>query len=565
MVISKRKVVTRTGAALTAAALLVPLMSAIAASPASATRAPSITSFPRSETLYTSGTAYSPPSNWNPLDTGSRYTGTMGLLYETLFLYDPIHNKYLPWLATSGSWTGPTTYTLQVRNNVKWSNGSALTGADVAYSDKPGQDQPGRPVQQPRPVPVGARRGSQWPHRHRPLHRPGPVRGLAKLPLEPARPTPIGLVEILGYGAGHRGQYDPVSSGPMTLVPGGYNQTEACYQDNPHWWASGQLGLSFHFKYLCDVVNGSNNVELSALLSNNIDWSNNFLPGINTLMTIGGNNFIQTYYPSAPYMLSANTAWLELNTSKAPMSNVNFRRAVASAINPQNIVSGVYTGIVQAANPVGLLPNLDNFVNQSAVKKYGFGYNVSKAKAFLKASGYHGQKLTLEVPDGWTDWMAAIQIISQELNRVGIKVSPIYPSANARTSDQAKGTFDMEINNNVGASSDPWSYFDHVYQLPIGGAGNEEAAGLNIERFNEPAAWKLVRAGQHDPVVRHRHPARRFTAHWRRTSSRNCLRSRCGTTAPGSRATTPTGRTSLRARPPLTRTSRSCGAVTSER
>ena len=71
---------------------------------------------------------------------------------------------------------------------------------------------------------------------------------------------------------------------------------------------------------------------------------------------------------------------------------------------------------MQAANPVGLLPNLDSFVNQSVVKQYGFGYNVAKAKAFLKASGYHGQKLTLEVPDGWTDWMAAIQIISQELN-----------------------------------------------------------------------------------------------------------------------------------------------------
>ena len=134
MVISKRKAVTRMGAAITAAALVVPLMSAVAASPASAARAPSITSFPRDETLYTSGTAYSPPSNWNPLDTGSRYTGTMGLLYETLFLYDPVHNKYLPWLATSGSWTGPSTYTMQVRNNVKWSDGSSLTGADVAYS-----------------------------------------------------------------------------------------------------------------------------------------------------------------------------------------------------------------------------------------------------------------------------------------------------------------------------------------------------------------------------------------------------------------------------------------------
>ena len=57
----------------------------------------------------------------------------------------------------------------------------------------------------------------------------------------------------------------------------------------------------------------------------------------------------------------------------------------------------------------------------------------------------------------------------------------------------------MEINNNVGASSDPWSYFDHVYQLPIGGASNEEASGLNIERFNDPAAWKLVEQASTTP------------------------------------------------------------------
>jgi peptide/nickel transport system substrate-binding protein len=286
----------------------------------------------------------------------------------------------------------------------------------------------------------------------------------------------------------------------MTLVPGGITQSQACYQDNPNWWAMKQLGLSFHFKYLCDAVNGSNNVELSALLSNNVDWSNNFLPGINTLMTIGGNNFIQTYYPSAPYMLSANAARLEFNTSKAPMNNVNFRRAVAAAINPQEIVSGVYSGIVRAANPTGLLPNLDSFVDPSVVKQYGVSYSPAKAKSLLKASGYHGQALTIEVPDGWTDWMAAIQVIAQDLNRVGIKVSPIYPSYNARTSDEAKGTFDMEIINNVAASSDPWSFYDHVYQLPIGGASNEEASGFNVERFSDPAAFTLVQKAATTPT-----------------------------------------------------------------
>ena len=74
-----------------------------------------------------------------------------------------------------------------------------------------------------------------------------------------------------------------------------------------------QLGLKFKFKYLVDVVNGSNNVELSALTAGQIDWSNNFLPGINELISgLGGNAGyrLKTYYPKAPYMLPANTVWL---------------------------------------------------------------------------------------------------------------------------------------------------------------------------------------------------------------------------------------------------------------
>ena len=67
------------------------------------------------------------------------------------------------------------------------------------------------------------------------------------------------------------------------------------------------------------MVNGSNNVELSALTAAQIDWSNNFLPGINQLVSglggQGGYGF-QTYYKGAPYMLSANTAWLEPNTTQ---------------------------------------------------------------------------------------------------------------------------------------------------------------------------------------------------------------------------------------------------------
>jgi len=290
----------------------------------------------------------------------------------------------------------------------------------------------------------------------------------------------------------------PLATGPMTLDT--TSSTEACYQTNPHWWGS-QIGLSFKFKYLCDSVNGSNNVELAALTTDQIDWSNNFLPGISTLVAgLNGSGAygISTYYSKAPFMLSANTAWLELNTSKAPMSNVNFRKAVAYGINPNGIVNGVYTGIVKEANPVGLLPNLSSFLNSKVVSQYGFSYNPAMAKKYLAMSGYKGQTITLEVPDGWTDWQAAIQNIATQLNAIGIKVSAIYPQDSARNADLTDGTYDMAIDNNAGLDSTPWSYFERVYDLPILAKQSDQ---LNWERYNDPKAWALVEEAGTVPVT----------------------------------------------------------------
>ena len=60
--------------------------------------------YPRDETLYTSGTQWGPPGNWNPISDGYAI-GTLGLVYEPLFHYDPLTNEYIPWLAERGEWT----------------------------------------------------------------------------------------------------------------------------------------------------------------------------------------------------------------------------------------------------------------------------------------------------------------------------------------------------------------------------------------------------------------------------------------------------------------------------
>ena len=440
---------------------------------------------------------YSPPSTWNPFNVGNYATGAQGLLYEPLFLFDPVkNNSYIPWLATSGTWSG-STYTISVRNNVKWSNGTPLTGADVAFSINLAMTNANDPyhanVASVKSVTANGNtvtvtfNGTPGYSEFQDYLWEAPV-------VDKATWSKVPASQLITFADTH-----PIGTGPMLLDR--YTAAQESYKINPSWWGTSQLGLSFKFKYLVDVVNGSNNVQLSMLTAGHLDWSNNFLPGINTLVSgLGGAGGygISTFYKTSPYMLSANTVWLEPNTTKAPMNNVNFRKALAYAINPNQIVSAVYGGIVKGANPTGLLPTLNSYIDRSAVSQNGFSYNPTLAKQYLAKSGYSGRAITLEVPNGWTDWMASIQVITSNLAAVGIKCTPIYPEYTARQNDLIGGNYDLALDNNAQLDSTPWSYFQRVYQLPI---EKQQTAQLNWERFSSPKDWNLVQQAGSTPLT----------------------------------------------------------------
>ncbi|MGZ4432015.1 MAG: ABC transporter substrate-binding protein [Trebonia sp.] len=453
-----------------------------------------LTQFPRSETLYTSGTLYNPPSTWNPFNVGTYTTGAQGLIYEPLFLYDPVKNTYIPWLAASGTWNAANTvYTIKVRDNVKWSDGTALTGADVAFSINTAATNANDPYNSnAASVAKATANGNTVTVTFK--GTPGYSEFQSYLWRAPVvsqhqwSKVPAG--QLATYADTH-----PIGTGPMTLVT--YNATMVAYQTKADWWGVSQLGLKFPFKYLVDEVNGSNNVELGQLTAGQIDWSNNFLPGINQLMSgIGGYGF-KTFYSKSPYMMPANTVWVEMNTSKAPFNNVNFRKAVAYGINPQHIVTNAYSGLVQAANPTGLLPNLSPYIDQSVVSQYGYKYDPAQAKTFLAASGYKGQAITLQVPNGWTDWMAGAQIIAQDLRTIGINVQATFPEYAARTTNLTSGNYDMALDNNAALDSTPWTYFQRVFNLPIQA---QQTSQLNWERFTSQADWALVQKAGTTPL-----------------------------------------------------------------
>jgi len=456
-------------------------------------------SFPRNETLYTSGTAYGPPVNWNPLAIGAMATGTQGLIYEPLYLYDPIKNTYEPWLASSaeaGGWQG-NTYVMTVRDGVKWSDGQPMTGADVAYSINLARTNAADPFS-PNVATVANATASGNKVTVTFKGTPGYPEFEDYLWKAPVLPQHIWSKIPAGKIATDANTH-PVGTGPMTLDTA--NTQEVAYQTKTDWWGKSALGLSFKFKYLVDVVNGSNSQMLGQLNSGNIDWSNNYLPGINMLASAQGGNSgytLKFFYDKSPYMLSGNTVWLEPNTTKAPMNNVNFRRALAYALNPQQIAQSVYGGIAAPSTPTGLLPTLAKagYVDQAVEKQYGATYNPAMAKQLLAKSGYNGRTLTLEAPQGWSDWNTAQQVIAQQLKAVGINVQVTMPSFNQRTANITNGNYDLALDNNANLDSTPWSYFQRVYQLPI---QKQQSSQQNWERYSSPADWNLVQQAAATP------------------------------------------------------------------
>ena len=457
-------------------------------------------SYPRNQTLYTSGTMYGPPTDFNPI-AGGYVTGTFGLLYESLFLYNPLTDKFIPWLAQSGSWTGAKTYTLKLRSGLTWNDGTPLTAADVVYTFNLGKLNS---------VPYS----TLWNFLQsatavdnltvqftfsKALYQEW-SNALYTVAILPAKVWGTQTATtVLTYNTSPSAAAGVVGSGPYQLLT--YDQTKVVWVKNPNWWGKTLLGLDVKPTYIIDEVNGSNNVELGQMLNGQIDLSNNFLPGVNSIVSGIGGYGIQTYYAKPPYMLSANTAWLVTNDVKKPTNDPVFRRALAESINVSQIVNNVYGQIVQAANPTGLLPNWNQFVDKSVVAKYGYTYNPTDAKKILTAAGYKMGSdgyfrnkdgspinLSLIVPSGWTDWMAAIQSIAQSAKKGGIRITPSFPSYNDRTNKVQTGKFDLAIANDAQIANTPWAYYNWMFRQPILAT---QVAG-NDGRYKNATIWSLV-------------------------------------------------------------------------
>jgi len=412
--------------------------------------------------------------------------GATGLIYEPLYQFDLANpTVQYPWLATHYAWgNGGKAITFTIRQGVKWSNGTALTPADVAFTynyikkntainlaglaitsvSTSGDD-----------VTVNFAT-SQYTNLEN-------IAGVAILP------------EAIWSSISSPATYtdaNPIGTGPYVLGP--FSSQGFTLDANPSYWQASMVKVpKVYFP-----VYTSNTGALSALFSGQIDWTGNYIPGLQ-------KDFVDTnpadhhYWEAAG---SSNALWPNLNTF--PTNQLPVREAIDLAINRSVIGSEGESGLESAlTNQSGItLPTYAAWSGPVASDTVPATGDVAKAKQVLEAAGYtmgsngyfaKGGKtlaLTLVDPASYTDYAQDDALIAQQLRAAGMDVTFDGLTVNAWNADVADGDFQLTLHWGSGGIT-PYNMVDNWLDDTL--VSSTGATG-DYERLKDPAIQSDLQA-----------------------------------------------------------------------
>jgi peptide/nickel transport system substrate-binding protein len=201
---------------------------------------------------------------------------------------------------------------------------------------------------------------------------------------------------------------------------------------------------------------------------------------------------------------------LTINTTKPGLNNPKVRRALAHAIDYARIAETAMSRYSVPAKASLILPSDSEkqFWDEGAINNDGWKFDPAKAGQILEtelgakkgADGIYtlgdGTRLgpwTVQTPNGWTDWQAAVNIVVESAKAAGFDVKTNFPEANTVTPAVQNGNYDLALFY-IGASTDPstpWARFRDVLDIrgtnPVG-----QSSFYNYGRFNDPRVAPLL-------------------------------------------------------------------------
>jgi peptide/nickel transport system substrate-binding protein len=193
------------------------------------------------------------------------------------------------------------------------------------------------------------------------------------------------------------------------------------------------------------VIYADNNAGFEALKAGEVDVSQQFNANVQDLWLVD-HLPISTYLPDAPYGIGASLPTAFYNLNAYGLDNAVIRKAIAIAVDYDMVIANAMTN--QSATfeqvPRSLMnpsPAEQAMYDHAAVADLQWaGNDIAGAIEILDTAGitdtntdgwreYNGVTLhyTATCPLGWTDWMAAIEIVAAAGQAIGIDITTNYP------------------------------------------------------------------------------------------------------------------------------------------
>jgi len=427
--------------------------------------------------------------SFNPFNPSNLAQGvTFGQVYEPLAFVNTLQSgKASPWLATSWAWgAGNKTLTFTIRNGVKWSDGTPMTAADVAFTFNLMKKFPTLDL------------NSVWSVLSSVTQQGNQVTMTFKNAAVPyfyyiADQTPIvpqhiwsTIANPVSYADAH-----PVGTGAFTVNP--CSAQNITYVANPHYWQPGEPKVA---KVLYPAFT-SNDPANTYLATGQAQWGSQFIPNIESFYTSKSPDNHYWFPPIANVTLIPNLTVPGLN-------NAAVRQAMAYAIDRNRVSQIGEYGYEPPANQTGIVtPTFSSWEDTSAASQYDYTYNPAKAKQILTSAGFKmgsngifaspsGKPLSFTVINigGYSDWVASMQVIQQDLKAVGIQITTDNLSQNDFLSRLYNGDYQLAYNNQQGGPSPYYEFRQWLYSANSAPIGKQ--ASSNWERYSNPATDALI-------------------------------------------------------------------------
>jgi len=411
----------------------------------------------------------------------------------------------IPWLASAYAWSnGGKTLTFTIRPGVKFSDGTALTASDVAFTFNLLMKNTTLASQAPGPTPL-------------PVSATAPNSSTAVLTFsqpEYANLFLIGSTYILPEhiwqsvsNPATYGDANPVGTGPYELAS--FSSQKVTFKQNPYYWQKSKVTVPevIFPNYV------SNTTANPALDSGQIGYAGNDVANVSSDY-LSANPDNHTWTSNQPWFADNNVVTLWPNVTKAPLNDPKVRLAVSAGIDREQLSAQGETNYEPPATSSSglLLPTQSALLDPSYNNDISSTTNASKVSQILTSDGYtktggkwmkNGQpiKFSIEDPSSYTDYATDAQLIANQLNAEGFEVSFDGVQATQWYTDLAAGNFDAVIHwSNQGPS--PWDYFDYwmdnTLTAPVG-----KPAGADFGRYSNPQVQTLLAqyAGTNDTAT----------------------------------------------------------------